>query len=459
MKVGSKLRLVAPERIFAILVSVFGILFLIVTPPFQVADEYEHFYRAYHVSEGHLMAEKSDKIFGGLLPQSLATVSQKVSSGVAFYPENKQKVEDIFTTIRVPLEPEKRVFISYLTVAKYSPVPYLPQAIGIAISRFMGASPLALMYFGRFFNLLFFSVTGYFAIKITPVFKWGFLLLLLTPISLFTAASVSGDALTSGISFLLTAIFLSCALDESVNCDRTRAIVILVLASLLSLAKPPYQLLILLFFTIPIRKVGNRKTYFAMFALLAICCAVFSLGVVYAIKDLKDVSYSAAMTSPTNQLAFLAHSPGRFVVAFFNGWAVDGLNTLHQLIGQLGWLDTRLPGVLIDSYLGLLVIVALFGGKREISISRIQRSVIFLTAAIHVVLISFLLYLHWAPLGASTIRGWQGRYLIPFSPLLFLLLHNRKFCVDDQKLELLVTFYALFAGTLTLIVLFYRYYI
>jgi len=92
---------------------------------------------------------------------------------------------------------------------------------------------------GRFFNLILFALAGYFAIKVTPVLKWGFLLLLLTPISLFTAASVSGDALTIGVSFLLTAIFLSCALDESVNFDRTRGIAIFVLASLLSLAKPP----------------------------------------------------------------------------------------------------------------------------------------------------------------------------------------------------------------------------
>ena len=79
MKVGSKLRLVAPERIFAILVSVFGILFLIVTPPFQVADEYEHFYRAYHVSESHLMAEKFDKRLCGSNPQRGASQSCKNS--------------------------------------------------------------------------------------------------------------------------------------------------------------------------------------------------------------------------------------------------------------------------------------------------------------------------------------------------------------------------------------------
>lgn len=459
MKVGSKLRLIAPEKIFAILVAIFGILFLIVTPPFQVEDENAHFFRAYHVSEGHWMAEKSGKEFGGLLPESIATVAQVVSGGVAFHPENKQKIEDIFTTLRIPLNPEKRSFINYWTVAKYSPVPYLPQASGIAIARFLGAPPLALMYFGRLFNLIFFALAGYFAIKVTPVLKWGFLLLLLTPISLFTAASVSGDALTIGVSFLLTAIFLSCALDESVNFDRTRGIAIFVLASLLSLAKPPYQLLILLFFMIPIKKIGNKKTYVAVFSLLAAWCATLSLGVVYAIKDLKDVSYSPEMTSPTNQLAFLADHPGRFFVAFFNGWVADGLNIIHQLIGQLGWLDTQLPGVLIDSYLGLLLIVAIFGGNREIRLSRIQRFVIFLTAALNTVLISFVLYLHWAPLGASILRGWQGRYLIPFSPLLFLLFYNRKSCVDDQKLELLVTFYILFAATLTLIVLFYRYYV
>ncbi|MEX0268417.1 DUF2142 domain-containing protein [Leptolyngbyaceae cyanobacterium UHCC 1019] len=459
MKVGSKLRLIAPEKIFAILVSIFGILFLIVTPPFQVADENAHFFRAYHVSEGHLMAKRADKEFGGLLPESLSTVAQVVSAGVAFHPENKQKIEDIFTTLRIPLNVEKRSFINYWTVAKYSPVPYLPQASGIAIARLFGATPLALMYFGRLFNLIFFALTGYFAIKITPIFKWGFLLLLLTPISLFTAASVSGDALTIGVSFLLTAVFLSCALDENVSFDRPKGIIIFVLAALLSLAKPPYQLLILLFFTIPIKKIGNRKTYFAVFTLLAAWCAALSLGVVYAIKDLKDVSYSPEMTSPTSQLAFLADNPGMFFVAFFNGWKVDGLSIIHQLIGQLGWLDTKLPGVLIDSYLGILVIIALFGGNKKIRLFRIQRFVIFLTAALNIILISFVLYLHWAPLGASVIRGWQGRYLIPFSPLLFLLFYNRKFSVEDEKLELLVTCYVPFAATLTLIVLFYRYYI
>ena len=46
--------MIAPGRFVLVAVLLFGATFAVVTPPFQVADESGHFYRAYRVSEGRL---------------------------------------------------------------------------------------------------------------------------------------------------------------------------------------------------------------------------------------------------------------------------------------------------------------------------------------------------------------------------------------------------------------------
>jgi len=450
--------LLAPENSFLILGIVFGLLLLLVTPPFQVADEYEHFFRAYHISEGHLMAERISNGYGGMLPASLS-LSSSVSAGIAFYPEHKFNLENLFPLLSLPLNEPDRVFTSFSTVAKYSPIPYIPQATGIAIGRLAGASPLVLMYLGRLFNLLFFLFMGFASIKLIPGFKWSFLLLSLTPITLFTAASVSGDVVTISSSFLLISILLKNSSNQDSKTLTFREYFnIFALLAAISLSKPPYQLLALLFLLIPVKKVGTLKKYVATFIGLILFCSFLFLAVLISIKSLTEVSYSTGMTTPSEQLKFLSEHPLMFVSAFFNGWKRDGLNILHQLIGQLGWLDTRLLGFHIDSYLGLLVAVSLVGGTKEFSLSRYQRWVILGVLLLHIVVISFLLYLHWSPTGGNTVDGWQGRYLIPFSPLPFLLLYNSMISVNQVKLGFMVTSYAVFSGFLTLYSVLHRYY-
>jgi hypothetical protein len=46
----------AASRAFGLLAPCFGVLVLILTPPFQAPDEFNHFFRAYLISEGRLLA-------------------------------------------------------------------------------------------------------------------------------------------------------------------------------------------------------------------------------------------------------------------------------------------------------------------------------------------------------------------------------------------------------------------
>jgi hypothetical protein len=50
---------IQPTRIFVLFALIFGILFIVVTPPFQVPDEGAHFSRAYQISQFHIIGEKN----------------------------------------------------------------------------------------------------------------------------------------------------------------------------------------------------------------------------------------------------------------------------------------------------------------------------------------------------------------------------------------------------------------
>ena len=63
--------LAKPEWAFAAISLTFGIAFLIVTPPFQAADEEAHLRRAFEISEGRIVATKRGDRTGDELPAAI----------------------------------------------------------------------------------------------------------------------------------------------------------------------------------------------------------------------------------------------------------------------------------------------------------------------------------------------------------------------------------------------------
>lgn len=60
-----------PQHIFLLLASIFGLLWVLLVPPFQSADEFAHFYRAYEISERNLVTENIDGQIGNYLPSAI----------------------------------------------------------------------------------------------------------------------------------------------------------------------------------------------------------------------------------------------------------------------------------------------------------------------------------------------------------------------------------------------------
>jgi len=113
------------------------VFFIIPIPPFQVPDEPNHFLRAYQITPGDFIAEKRiiaryGPAAGGEVPVSLVKTIKKVIDRIPFNYHRKQNVADVIAAFSFQLKREEKKFFNFSNTAMYSPVPYIPQAVGIA---------------------------------------------------------------------------------------------------------------------------------------------------------------------------------------------------------------------------------------------------------------------------------------------------------------------------------------
>ena len=390
----------------------------VIVPPFQTPDELAHYYRAYAVADFRWIAKKSALSMGDELPQSLQRIAEELTGDIPFHPEHKISVQKIREYLSISLDESVKIFVPFPTTALTSPIPYVPQALGMAIGKALHLPPLVFLYLGRIFNLIAWIGLVFLAIRITPLGKWLFFLLALLPMSVFLAASLSADPMTTGLSFLLIACILKEALRERGSPLRPYYLFIIsILLALVSLTKQAYFLTPFLFLLIPVGRLKNTKRYIAIFVGLA---AVFFLagGLWFLAVNKIYVAYLAGV-SPVDQLLFILAHPLKYVMMIIMTTIAHGLY-IRSFIGNLGWLDTPLPLFIYLSYPLFLMASSFYDDQKGASLSIRQRALLLVIFVFGFLLIMTMLYLSWDPVRFVTITGVQGRYFFPIAPLFFL---------------------------------------
>lgn len=449
-----------PEKVFLTLAIVFGLLFVVVVPPFQAPDETNHFYRCYQLSEGRVLAERRGGDVGGMLPESLITTARTVSKDIPGHPENKQEVSEIIEAFNTPIDEGRRAFLNFHYTVLYSPVPFIPQAAAMYAGRHLRLTVLGLVYAGRAANLSAWILLMYLSVRMVPAYKWLFVFLALMPLSLFQGASLSADAFTNAVSFLFTASVLRAASDKA-NL-RTNLLAVFLISIPLTMSKHAYFPLLLCFFLIPRSFFPSIRSYIAAFAILFIVNLSANLWWSSKIGYLV-VAYNHGLdVSPERQFSLISAHPLQYAATFIRtimrqlklGW--------FTVVGKLGWLDTNMPEVFQRSYIFVLAGLALFGNPGTLTISRTKKALILTAIVSCVIVFSTSEYLIWTPVGNPYIDGLQPRYVIPLLPLLFILCGNNyfgHFLVKRHILELLLGAYLLFSLILALFVIIIRYYV
>ncbi len=181
----------------------------VLTPPFQVPDESQHFHRAFQLSELEFHSMVRDGAAGAVLPSSLPELTETFLGTRAIHasrPITDQKLTRTAGLLSMPLSPDRREFVDFTGSAFYSPLPYVPQALAIAAGRLAGAGPLELLYLARIANALVAVSVLALAVGLLPLGREVAMVGGLLPMAIFEYGSVSPDAGVICTAFLFTAL-------------------------------------------------------------------------------------------------------------------------------------------------------------------------------------------------------------------------------------------------------------
>lgn len=463
---GLKLGNIPPELIFVILGLIYGLAFLFVIPPFQGFDENTHFFKVAGLSEGQWMPEKIGDKVGIYVPEGTWKLVNIFWPNTNVYFKEKLEVSDITSKLSISQDNKEKHFadLSGIAVAVYSPIPYIPSVFAIMIGKFFDLPPLILMYLARFSNLLVWLLLVYLAIRITPVYKWVFLILALVPMNIFEAASVAIDGLTIGLSFLMIAYILKLALGNN-NFKKTDFFILAILGLLIALVKSIYILLFFLFLLIPSDKFKNHKMKYGFFFILFILIVLTSVGWIWLTNGLYIPVFST--WSVTGQIHFITGHFLYYLTILLKTVVNYGIYYLIMFVGDLGISGVSVPFIMVVIYFLMLIFVALVD-KNEFKISLKQKLICMIIFIATCTAIFTFEYITWNPVGYNIILGVQGRYFIPIAPLLLVLYNKRKnISIFNRKLPLKMNNYykmivieiLVILLSLTLFMLIHRYFI
>ncbi len=246
-----------PHALYLFIALVFGHLFLVITPPLQVPDENSHFYRSYQVASGNFFKFDETVPFG-------LTFSDSLFRRLFFNRYETTGIDEILSATDLKIDPRNRIRV-------YSPdylIPFIPQAAGIRLGMVFDLPPVILIYLGRLFNLWISVMLIFLAIKEIPFQKWLLFLLGTMPMTVYLLASLSYDALTISLSFLLVSKMLKLAFVTGSAHSLKDLLTLTAISVLLAMCKPPYMILTLLFLIIPFHRFGTLKKYLLYAAIL-----------------------------------------------------------------------------------------------------------------------------------------------------------------------------------------------
>jgi uncharacterized membrane protein len=408
-------------RLCFLLGLVGAISMIILTPPFQVPDEQDHFFRAYQLSEFQLRGIARDGRAGGTLPSSvIELVEDFLGKDAVLYPKaiytvpqiTAQPLRQTWRALDRPLEPNRREFQDFPAAAFYSPMAYLPQVIAIIGGRWAGAEPLALLYLARSANALIAVVLLTWAVRLMPIGREAVIVAGLLPMAIFEYASAGPDAGIISTAFLFTAVGLRTQLRGGWTAGEVAIAAVsgLVFCS----QKPVYAPLLVLGLAAALTGKRVRLTLLAQAVILVLALGGTAFWIRFSWSRLV-LPYPG--TSLSEQVAYIAAHPFAYsetiARSFWHYWSFY----YQSLVGILGWLTLRLPkfAYVLPVAALLLSVMAQPLNAPRLPLYAVAWNVILLVTSI--LLIMTAQYLQATRVGSWIVEGVQGRYFIPLLPL------------------------------------------
>lgn len=417
------------QKIFVVLAGTIGVLYTVLWSPYACPDEYQHIATAYYYSSDILGSKTVNESGETLLREKdmRITPDEIITRRYTWNKIGKYWNEsgcDNGTMVSMRWKPMREVpFTSYL-----------PQILAILLARILGLGNVVWLILGRIFALLFYIITGYLALKYIPFGKRAMFVLMLGPTAIQEAASFSYDSVLNSLSFFIVAYILYMAYEKK-RVSIKDWLYILIGTIIITPIKVVYFLLIFLIFLIPNSKISSKKwkAYGLKLGLIVSGIIVFlssrmettsaMMGNSMVVNGKEIQGYSPIM---------LLQKPFHTILLWINTLKERSVYYLKQIFGgyeayskvEISWL------VIIGFF--ILLLLAILVEKREKIIDFKGRcfSVIISIGIFAATLLAFNLAKDCTNLTSDCVYGVQGRYFLPFLPLICIAIQNKRVIVE-----------------------------
>jgi len=441
---GDKLKnfLQKPEYVFILLAGLFGIIMIFLMPFFMAPDEVAHLHRAYQVSNGGIVSESNKTITGGVIPIELDLSIKDYTRTI----ESNDHHSQLFSNSRYftnKLNMSDQKLVDFSSAAIYSPVAYIPQAIGIKVAQVVYPSLGVMMVLGRLANLAVYILLICIAVRIAKNGKWVYVVVGLFPVAIQQAASLSTDVMTMGLVFIWVALISNMYLQKN-SISKKQWITILIIAIGLALTKQTNIVLLtpLLFIPGRIFKDNLHKFKFVLSVFGASALALVAWFIIMQLNHYNLQISKDTLVSQAGQTSFLLQHPLSFILTLWHTYFSVALSDFYiaSMHSMFSLLSYRLSlSLTIIGYVGLLLAFMYddnVGGEKRSNKFVTRLAIVQATTyAISAVAIAGALYLAWTPVGLNQVLGIQGRYFLPLIPLLipiFVLVRNKVKMTTDK---------------------------
>ncbi|MCP1225885.1 DUF2142 domain-containing protein [Sebaldella sp. S0638] len=448
------IRIQKREKVFLLLALSYGTIMVFLFPPFQVPDEKMHFFKAYAIAKREFVPEKlAMNKNGNELPLSILKLSNAIKSEeVKFKYEEKIELSDLKNSILIPVDKNKQDKISLQGAAIVNPLSYIPQSLGIFLGETFNLPIMIIFFMSRLFNFGVWTLIMYISIKKVPKIGNILLTLALMPLSIQQGISCSPDALINAFSFLFISYMLRLYLLNEETFNWKYGLCFFLGIFMPTTIKVVYLLFILLLIGLPVKKFNGYKKY----SIVIISILFFTL--------LVNIGWSVLSpenpVSPVGQISYLKHNIMDYIGTVYLTTREMSQFYIESSIGVLGWLDTRIPYLMIYAYIILLLIHTF--SKRIMPTKDFKMNVFMILYLLgSYVGILTALYIAWTKPGEKFVDGVQGRYFFPILPILFVYISKIKLRlrVNENVLDINTGIFLNFSMAYLVLLLVSRYYI
>lgn len=438
------------EVLFTIIAASIGLTFCFVMTPLSIPDEMAHYEYSFQMSN-YMMFEDNHMLFDADYQDYGSYEGHNNTSSA--YKKVLQRFNSELNLDNKLVEMDNDIDETY-------GVYFIPQGLGITLARLFNMNRVKTFYLGRIFNLAFYTLCIYLAIKKVPMHKVLFGLIATLPMFMQQAASYSYDAFVNGLVFVVIAYLLKFLFAEEKIATK-EIVTVAIVSTLLAPAKIVYGFISFLFWLVPYTKYKNKKT--KVISTLLICASpiyqILSITIPVLAKSIENMSELNGFKL-TNivfaddgevveeifddsyqkiTIGYMIRNPIDSFMIFFRTTRYSLKNWFYDSFGRtLSGVSLILPTTLVH----LLVIpVFLAAFRKEKYVEPIYLKVIFIVLCIVIgiyILGGFLL--SWTNMnqdiikeyGGIVIEGVQGRYFCPLLPFVFTIFNNKKINIPEK---------------------------